>query len=61
MTAGASRRAGLAAPPGLTVIVTTRPRRKNMAGVPDQEGLRHQPCLGTKVFDAAATTWRRTG
>ena len=45
---GASRRAGLAAPPGLTVIVTTRPHRKDVTGVPDQESLRHQPRCGNQ-------------
>ena len=39
MTAGASWRAGLAAPLGLTLIVTTRPHRKDMVGVPGQESL----------------------
>ena len=39
---GASRRAGLAAPPGLTVIVTTRSHRKEVTGVPGQESLEHQ-------------------
>ena len=39
---GASRRAGLAAPPGLTVIVTTRPHRKDVTGVPGEESLEHQ-------------------
>lgn len=39
---GASSRAGLAAPPGLTVIVTTRPHRKDVTGVPGQESLEHQ-------------------
>ena len=37
------RRAGPATPPGLTLIVTTRPHRKDVAGVPGQEILRHQP------------------
>ena len=45
---GASRRAGLAAPPGLTVIVTTRPHRKDVTGVPGQESLRHQPRCGNQ-------------
>ena len=53
MTAGASRRAGLAAPPGLTLIVTTRPHRKDLTGVPGQEGLRHQPRCGDQGV------WRR--
>ena len=39
---GASRRAGPAAPPGLTAIVATRPHRKDVTGVPGQESLEHQ-------------------
>ena len=41
-TVGTSRRAELATPWGLTLIVTTRPHRKDVTGVPGQESLEHQ-------------------